>query len=208
MPAVARAEPLAFALRAGRARIEASASPDALRAFVASANDARHIDGLSGELNPSLLDADKVVHLVAGLVRLPAAALAPLAGHDLYLDAPGLHVCAAYPSLASSFDAPFDLRVDETQGTTVLAHVTAPIDATLARTRSEAAAPAYAAMAPGAQDRPAKERRRAVAQFWYMNAAAWAEAAPGDAAAAAAAKDARAAVSASAIPPSGGTEPP
>jgi hypothetical protein len=208
MPAMARSDNLPFALRAGRARIEASASAEALRTFVASANEARHIEGLSDELNPALLDADKVAHLVAGLRRLPAASLAPLDGHDLYLDAPGLHVRAGFPSQAASFDAPFDLRVDEIQGNTVLAHVTAPIDAALARTRSAAAAPAYAALAQDAQDRPAKERRRAVAQFWYMNAAAWAEAAPDDAAAATAAKDARAAVSASAIPPSGGTEPP
>ena len=218
IPAVAAR--LDFSLRAGRATLPAASSPAELRAFVAKANAERRIDGLPDEMNPSLLDADKVVHLAAGLPGLPAATLARLAGHDLYLDDPGLQVHAAFPSRAESFDAGFALDITEIQGKTVLARVGLPPDLALARERARNAALRFGALSDDVTRlehakpvdvgalRLAKERRLAVARYWRMNARAWAQAAPGEPAAAEAAAAADAAAHTAAIPPRGGTLPP
>lgn len=210
---------LDFGLRAGRATLPASAAPAELRAFVATANAARRIEGLPDDMNPALLDPDKVVHMAAGLPRLPAATLARLAGHDLYLDDPGLQTHAAFPSHPENFDTGFHLDIDEIQGRTVLARVDLKPDPGLARERTRNAALRFGALSddvarmehakppdPGAL-RLAKERRLAVARYWRMNARAWAQGAPGDPAAPEAAAAADAAARAAAIPPRSGTVP-
>jgi hypothetical protein len=172
---------------------------------VAAANAARRIEGLPDEWNPGMLDAEKVVHLAAALPRLPEAVLARLAGHDLYLDDPGLQAHAAFPSHAEGFDRGFALDIQEVQGRTVMARIDVPVDAALARERAQAAAGRFAATEAG--DRAAKERKLAIARLWRMYAMAWAQAAPGDAEAKAAAGAADAAARASALPPRGGTVP-
>jgi hypothetical protein len=216
---MAAAARLDFELRAGRAMVPAGAAPAALRDFVARANAGRHIEGLPDEMNPSLLDADKVVHLAANLQRLPPATLAKLAGHDLYLDDPGLQVHAAFPSHAENFDAGFHLDIAEIQGKTVLARVDLPPDLGLARERARNAALRFGALSDDVAQlenakpvdigalRLAKERRLAAARYWRMNARAWAQAAPGDSAAASAAGAADAAARAAAIAPRAGTVP-
>ena len=198
-----------FGLRAGRETLPASAPPAALAAFVAKANAAVRIEGLPDGMNPRILDADKVAHLVAALPSQPAATLARLAGHDLLLDDPGLQVHAAFPSQPNQ---PVTLEIDEVQGQTVLAHIDAAADPALARSRAQDAAARFQAAdhaAPqGDAVRLAQERRQAVARVWRMNAQAWAHAAPSDLDAKQAAAAADAAISATALPPRGGTVPP
>lgn len=209
---------LDVSLRAGSARVAASAPPPQLRSFVAAANEAQRIAGLPDNLNPALLDPDKVIRLAAALPRLPGATLAKLAGHDLYLDDPGLQVRAAFPSRPDSFDRPFTLEIQEVQGKTVLARVDLPADLDLARSRARDAAAQHRAQSDevarieqggegGTSLRAAKERRLAVARTWRMNALAWAQAAPADPDAKAAAAAADAAARAGALPPRGGTVP-
>lgn len=181
-----------FGLRAGYKAVPASSSPSALRSFVAAANERERIEGLPDDLNPGILDPEKVVHLASALPRLEAATLARLAGNELYLDTSGMQVRAAYPSRPESFDRPFTLEIDEIQGKTVLARVSLPPDLDLARSRARDAAArlhpleeevARIEQAGGGEAGPlrlAKERRLAAAQVWRVNAAAWAQAAPGD----------------------------
>jgi hypothetical protein len=207
-----------FTLRTGRDSVAASASPAALRAFVAAANEARRIEGLPDAMNPAYLDADKVAALAAGLSTQPAAVLSRLAGHELLLDEPGLQVRTAFPSRPDAF-ASFALEILDIQGSVVSARVTAAPDATLASTR---ATDAQARLGPIGQEidrlqavspvpfdalRLAREQRQAVARVWRMNALAWQQAAPNDASAAAAATAADAAARAAALPPRGGTVP-
>lgn len=200
-------QPPGLSLRAGRETIAASASPAALRAFVAAANAAQRIDGLPDAQNPAMLDPDKVVHLVAALAGLPAPVRQRLAGHALYLNDQGLRAHAAFPSHAEGFDAGLTLDIEDIQGDTVLARANAPIDAALARDRARDAAALFAAASPD-RARPAAERRLALARLWRMNATAWAQAMPGDAEAVAAAEAADRAARAAALPPRGGTVAP
>lgn len=195
-----------FNLRAGRSTIAATAAPAALHAFVAQANAQRRVEGLPDELNPAMLDADKVAHLAAALAHLPTATRQRLDGHDLYLDDPGLRAHAAFPSHAEGFDHGVTLDIQEIQGDTVMARTDAPIDLALARSRARDGAARFAA-APAGTERPAAERRLALARYWQMNATAWAQAAPGDAEAATAAAAADKAARDSALPPRGGTVP-
>jgi hypothetical protein len=203
-----------IALRTGSARIPAVSSAASLRRFVADANAVQRIEGLPDDLNPAILDPDKVVRLAAALPRLPPATLARLAGHELYLDEPGLQVRAAFPSRAESFERPFALQVGEVHGKAVMARVDLLPDLELARSRTREAASRHRALAeqeqagsPGASSRLANERRIAVARTWRMNALAWAQAAPSDPEAKHEVAAAEAAVSAAPIAPRGGTVP-
>jgi hypothetical protein len=123
-----------ISLRIGHAVIppEATGDPelaDVLRAY----NRAAAIEGLADELNPALLDPDKVAAFLEGLCRLPEEILDRLERSVIYLNAPGLPLSPADPVRAGALRAGWPVESFESEpGALVQLAIQAPPDLDLA----------------------------------------------------------------------------
>jgi hypothetical protein len=167
-----------------------------LAGFVAAANDKARIKGLPDDLNPGIIDADKLGAMVASLPAQPDDVRAALAGHTLNVGAGGLGVLAIEPTPKNAFGNAYRLTIERVVGTHVLAHADAPIDPALAKQRTEAAAKevtaAERAMHAVEHGKPDPDglgagdvrwRRAQAASGYLLLANAWASAEPDNAAA-------------------------
>jgi hypothetical protein len=216
-------------LRVGFAVVDGPAWRAELTPAINESNRKARLEGLADQLNPAILDAEKVAAFLAVLPKLPAETLRSLAGRTLSLDSAGLMLGASAPTRPATFAGPIRLEIEDVQGDVVHAGLILQVDCARARERAAEArariktaddeVKALEARLPAASGTPDKERetllalsvarrcRSAVAYVWQKNAKAWTEcdgadsAAKADLAAAARAVDSYALPLGSGMPP-------
>lgn len=190
MSVAVAAETAPILLRIGQQSVAASDSAG-LAAAVTAQNDRARIEDLPDTLNPDMIDPAKASAFAAALGQQSPETVRKLRGHTLRVDNQLLGVRATEPTLAEAFAGEFKLAVDDVRGVHVLAHSEVPIDAALAKARSQEAQTrlrqaetdvktAEAASVGGGAYGETLARRSALAVAWRINALAWAQAAPSD----------------------------
>jgi hypothetical protein len=138
-PTAAADAPIGIGVRLGHAVLPEDATVSMLRAAIELSNSKFWWPGLANELNPSIIDVDKALALLAAVPSLPKKTRNRLAGLQLSLNHRDLQVSSAAPTTAASFAKPFALEIVEVRDKTLAARTTVPVVPELARERAKAA---------------------------------------------------------------------